>query len=102
LDNALNEFRLSGKMDDRQGLHPAIIQGALQRIRPKTMTVAVIVMGLLPVMFSAGTGSDVMKRIAAPLVGGMITAPLLSLIVIPVLYSFWRRGLTQSDSAKNS
>ncbi|MBI4666124.1 MAG: efflux RND transporter permease subunit [Nitrospinae bacterium] len=70
----------------------AVIQGALARIRPKMMTVTVIVAGLLPVMFSSGAGSDVMKRVAAPLVGGMLTAPLLSLFVIPALYAIFIRG----------
>jgi Cu(I)/Ag(I) efflux system membrane protein CusA/SilA len=60
------------------------------RVRPKMMTVAVIVAGLLPVMFSDGAGSEAMKRIASPLVGGMLTAPLLSLFVIPVLYGIWQ------------
>jgi Cu(I)/Ag(I) efflux system membrane protein CusA/SilA len=71
-------------------LRRAIIRGALSRVRPKSMTVAVIVGGLLPVMLGDGLGADVMKRIAAPLVGGMLTAPLLSLIVIPVLYERWQ------------
>jgi Cu(I)/Ag(I) efflux system membrane protein CusA/SilA len=96
LDNAIEEFRQSGRLIDHAALRQAIIQGALMRVRPKMMTVAVIVAGLLPVMFSNGTGSDVMKRIAAPLVGGMLTAPLLSLFVIPVLYSLWRRTSKQS------
>jgi Cu(I)/Ag(I) efflux system membrane protein CusA/SilA len=61
----------------------------LLRIRPKIMTVSVIIAGLLPILFSQGTGADVMKRIAAPLVGGMVTAALLSLILIPVAYSLW-------------
>ncbi|HEY9097983.1 MAG TPA: CusA/CzcA family heavy metal efflux RND transporter [Thiobacillus sp.] len=90
LDNAIEEYRQSGRLTDRAALRQAIIQGALLRVRPKMMTVAVIVGGLLPVMFSDGAGSDVMKRIAAPLVGGMLTAPLLSLIVIPVLYWLWQ------------
>ncbi|HUW27039.1 MAG TPA: CusA/CzcA family heavy metal efflux RND transporter [Sulfuriferula sp.] len=99
LDNAIEEFRQSGRIMDHAALRQAIIQGALMRVRPKMMTVAVIVAGLLPVMFSNGTGSDVMKRIAAPLVGGMLTAPLLSLFVIPVLYSMWQgRSLLQTTS----
>ena len=80
----------------RQGLpltqtmiRDAIIEGALTRIRPKMMTVAVIVVGLLPIMWSQGDGADVMKRIAAPLVGGMISAPLISLFLIPALYAAW-------------
>lgn len=89
LDNTVAEFRSSGHLTDRGALRKAIVQGALLRIRPKLMTVAVILAGLLPVMFSDGTGSDVMKRIAAPLLGGMVTAPLLSLFVVPVIYELW-------------
>ena len=69
----------------------ALIRGASSRVRPKAMTVAMIVGGLLPVMAGEGLGSDVMKRIAAPLVGGMLTAPLLSLIILPVIYQWWQR-----------
>ena len=90
LDSAIEDLRTAGRLNNRQNLHQAIIQGALMRIRPKMMTVSVIVAGLLPVMLSQGAGAEVMKRIAAPLVGGMLTAPLLSLIVIPVLYSWWQ------------
>ena len=64
------------------------------RVRPKAMTVAVIIAGLIPIMLGSGTGSDVMQRIAAPMIGGMVTAPLLSLFVIPAIYLIWRgRGL---------
>lgn len=90
LDSAIEDLRASGRLNSREDLHQAIIQGALLRIRPKMMTVSVIVAGLVPIMFSQGAGAEVMKRIAAPLVGGMLTAPLLSLIVIPVLYSWWQ------------
>jgi len=72
-------------------LRAAIVEGAVLRVRPKAMTVAVIMAGLLPIMFSSGTGSEVMQRIAAPMVGGMITAPLLSMFVIPAAY-FLLRG----------
>ena len=71
------------------GIREAIIAGALNRIRPKMMTVAVIIAGLLPIMFSQGDGADTMKRIAAPLVGGMLSAPLISLFLLPVLYMVW-------------
>ncbi len=64
----------------------AIREGAVQRVRPKAMTVAVILAGLLPILIGAGAGSEVMQRIAAPMIGGMITAPLLSMLVIPVVY----------------
>ena len=63
-----------------------------QRVRPKAMTVAVIIAGLLPIMFGTGTGSEIMQRIAAPMVGGMITAPLLSMFVIPAAYFLLRRS----------
>lgn len=96
LDGAIGSLRASGRPIDLESLKGAIIQGAAMRLRPKMMTVSVIVAGLLPVMFSHETGADVMKRIAAPLIGGMVTAPLLSLIVIPLVYLFWqerREGL---------
>ena len=69
----------------------AITEGAVLRVRPKAMTIAVIVAGLLPIMWSSGTGSEVMQRIAAPMIGGMITAPLLSMLVIPAAYLLMRR-----------
>ena len=89
IDTAIDAVKAAGQRVDKAALQNAIVEGALLRVRPKMMTVAVVVGGLLPVMFSQGDGGDVMKRIAAPLVGGMISAPLLSLILIPVLYSLW-------------
>jgi len=71
-------------------LRDAVIEGAVLRVRPKAMTAAVILAGLLPIMLGEGTGSEVMKRIAAPMLGGMITAPLVSMVIIPVLYVMWR------------
>jgi len=73
-----------------QELRAAIIEGAVQRVRPKAMTAAVIIAGLLPIMLGSGTGSEVMRRIAAPLVGGMVTAPLVSMFLIPLLYLWWK------------
>jgi Cu(I)/Ag(I) efflux system membrane protein CusA/SilA len=69
----------------------AIEEGAVLRVRPKAMTVAVIIAGLAPIMWSEGTGAEIMQRIAAPMIGGMITAPLLSMFVIPAAYLFMRR-----------
>ena len=69
----------------------AIDEGAVQRLRPKAMTVAVIVAGLIPIMWSEGAGSEVMQRIAAPMIGGMLTAPLLSMFVIPAAYLLMSR-----------
>jgi Cu(I)/Ag(I) efflux system membrane protein CusA/SilA len=69
----------------------SIREGAVLRVRPKVMTVAVIIAGLLPILWGEGAGSEVMKRIAAPMVGGMITAPLLSMLVLPAAYWLIRR-----------
>ncbi|WP_010484784.1 efflux RND transporter permease subunit [Pseudomonas sp. S9] len=85
LKNAWLE-RLQQGREDQGALLEAIREGAVQRVRPKAMTVAVIIAGLLPIMWGSGTGSEVMSRIAAPMVGGMITAPLLSLLVLPAAY----------------
>jgi len=91
LRNALEDRIQRGDVVDAAAVADAIREGALLRLRPKTMTVAVILAGLLPILFTGGAGGEVMRRIAAPLVGGMITAPLLSLFVIPAAYLMIRR-----------
>ncbi len=91
LDQARAQARCGAAPMRRFAHFRALIRGASSRVRPKAMTVAVIVGGLLPVMAGQGLGSDVMKRIAAPLVGGMLTAPLLSMIVLPLIYEWWQR-----------
>jgi len=78
------------KPKDMQALKAAVMEGAVLRVRPKAMTAAVILAGLLPIMIGTGAGSEVMQRIAAPMLGGMITAPLVSMVLIPVLYVMWR------------
>jgi len=83
--------RQSRQEVSHEDLKNAIMEGAVLRIRPKAMTVAVIVAGLIPIMLGSGAGSDVMQRIAAPMIGGMLTAPLLSLFVIPVVYYLWQK-----------
>lgn len=83
--------RIDAGREDDEGLLDAIREGAVLRVRPKAMTVAVIIAGLLPILWGSGTGSEVMSRIAAPMVGGMITAPLLSLFVVPAAYRLMRR-----------
>jgi copper/silver efflux system protein len=98
LDKAIESFREAGKLTSPHMLREAIIQGAVLRLRPKMMTVSVIVAGLLPVMVGLDIGSDVMKRIAAPLIGGMVTAPILSLIIIPVVYLWWQEKLLKIQS----
>jgi Cu(I)/Ag(I) efflux system membrane protein CusA/SilA len=92
LDNALKQRGQDGRLNTEQDLKAGIEEGAVLRIRPKAMTVATIFAGLLPIMLLGGVGSEVMRPIAAPMVGGMITAPLLSLFVLPALYLIWRRG----------
>ncbi len=83
--------RIDAGRETDEGLLDAIREGAVLRVRPKAMTVAVIIAGLLPILWGSGTGSEVMSRIAAPMVGGMITAPLLSLFVVPAVYRLMRR-----------
>ena len=80
----------------------AVREGALQRVRPKAMTVAVIVAGLLPILIGSGAGSEIMRRIAAPMVGGMLTAPLLSMFVIPAGYLLMRRRRSSISSASTT
>ena len=91
LDNTVKDYHAQGKLNNVNDLQAAIMEGAVQRVRPKAMTVAVILAALIPIMIGQGTGSEVMQRIAAPMVGGMITAPLLSLFVVPAAYLLWKR-----------
>ena len=97
LKNAWNS-RLAAQRTSQEDLLDAIREGAVQRVRPKAMTVAVILAGLFPIMWGGGTGSEIMQRIAAPMVGGMITAPLLSMLVIPAAFALLRRRESQPDS----
>lgn len=90
VDNAYKDRLMRGKMNSRKDLHEAIVHGAVERVRPKLMTVTTTIMGLLPIMWGHGTGSQVMKRIAAPMVGGLITSTVLTLMVIPAIYYVWR------------
>ena len=89
----------AGEPEDEATLFEAIREGAVLRVRPKAMTVAVVLAGLMPIMVGSGTGSEVMQRIAAPMVGGMITAPLLSLFVIPAAYLLMRRRTLRARPA---
>jgi len=97
LKHAWEERLAAGRPANLETLDEAIREGAVLRVRPKAMTVSVIVAGLLPIMWSHGTGSEVMQRIAAPMIGGMITAPLLSLLVIPAAYRILRRRELQDQ-----
>jgi Cu(I)/Ag(I) efflux system membrane protein CusA/SilA len=100
LDQAWRDATRDGKRPTRAALVAAIEHGAVNRVRPKLMTVLAIMLGLVPALWSHGTGASVMKRIAAPMVGGMVTSAVLTLVVIPVLYYLWRRrGLDGPDAA---
>lgn len=92
LDEAIERFKVTGRLNTREDLKEALMEGAALRVRPKAMTVAVILAGLIPIMIGSGTGSEAMSRIAAPMVGGMLTAPLLSLFVLPAAYLLLRRN----------
>jgi Cu(I)/Ag(I) efflux system membrane protein CusA/SilA len=101
LDGALKEMQqrraAEGRAVSRQDLHDAIMEGAAGRVRPKMMTVLAIMAGLLPILWGTGTGSEVMKRIALPMVGGMISSALLTLLVIPAIYALVKvRETTQA------
>ncbi|ENC6421742.1 efflux RND transporter permease subunit [Aeromonas veronii] len=101
LNHAWDDLVASGK-PDKAGLHRAVIQGAALRLRPKMMTVVTIIAGLLPIMWSHGTGSEVMQRIAAPMIGGMVSALVLTLLVLPAAYYLWRsRSLGKSTNPQS-
>lgn len=90
LDEAYDKRVQEGRMRTRADLYEAVLEGSVQRVRPKTMTVVAIMAGLLPIMWSHGAGTDVMQRIAAPMIGGMLTSAILTLLVIPAIYMLWR------------
>jgi len=90
LELAYERWKKEGKLNSIVDLKEAVMYGAVKRIRPKIMTVSVILAGLIPIMFSHGTGADVMKRIAAPMVGGVITSTILELVIYPAIYMLWK------------
>jgi Cu(I)/Ag(I) efflux system membrane protein CusA/SilA len=90
LDLAYEQARREGRMRNLADLQEAILQGAVKRLRPKFMTVAAAFLGLVPIMWATGTGSDVMKHIAAPMIGGILTSFLLELVVYPPVYQIWK------------
>ena len=91
LQNALEEWRNRASNEGRDftkvDLHGAIMEGAVDRVRPKMMTVAAIMAGLMPILWSTGTGSEVMQRIAVPMIGGMVSSTILTLVVIPAIFA---------------
>ena len=98
LDHAFDEWNKKGMMRGLQDLKNAIHHGAVKRVRPKIMTASVIIAGLLPIMWSNGTGTDVMKRIAAPMVGGVVTSVLMELAIYPVIYFLWKSWKLRKDA----
>ncbi len=90
LNHAYENRKKEGKMDSWNDLAEAIDEGAVQRVRPKMMTVMTMILGLVPLLWSQGTGADVMKRIAAPMVGGLVTSTVLTLVIIPAIYAIWK------------
>jgi copper/silver efflux system protein len=102
LDLAYDEWKQKGLMRTIEDLKDAIYHGAVKRIRPKIMTVATIIMGLIPIMWSTGTGADVMKRIAAPMVGGVVTSAIMELAVYPAIYLLWKGRKLSKETQDNS
>jgi len=102
LDLAFDERVQRGEMRTEADLKDAIIHGAVKRIRPKTMTVMAAFMGLIPIMFAMSAGSDVMKRIAAPMIGGLATSFILELVVYPAIYFLWKRRRVASEGARSA
>ena len=101
LDLSHDEAKARGALNTERDLIEAIIHGAVKRVRPKAMTVCAAFLGLLPIMWSTGTGADLMKRIAAPMVGGLVTSFLMELLVYPAIYLLWRRReLTPSSDRR--
>jgi len=98
LDLAYQKWKTEGRMNTTDDLKASIMEGAVKRIRPKIMTVSVILAGLVPIMFSTGAGSDIMKRIAAPMVGGVVTSTILELLIYPAIFLLWRSHSSTSVS----
>ncbi len=102
LDLAYDDRKKKGQMRNTKDLHDAVMEGAVHRVRPKLMTVMALFMGLIPIMWSTGAGADVMKRIAAPMIGGLFTSFLLELLIYPVIFYIWKEKellTTQQESS---
>jgi Cu(I)/Ag(I) efflux system membrane protein CusA/SilA len=102
LDLAFEEWKKKGTMRNVIDLRDAIYHGAVKRVRPKAMTACVIIAGLAPILWSHGAGADVMKRIATPMIGGVITSTLMELIAYPAIFYIWRsRGLRTGETTSH-
>ncbi len=104
LDHAWDKFKGEGRMNNLKDLHDAVVEGAVQRIRPKIMTVCAILFGLLPIMWSPAfeAGADVMKRIATPMIGGIVTSAIMELLIYPVIYVLWKKRSLKDKTASES
>ena len=98
LDLAYDEWKKNGRLASLAGLRDAIYHGAVKRVRPKAMTAAVIIAGLLPILWSHGAGADVMKRIATPMIGGVVTSTIMELLVYPAIFYVWRKHSLGEES----
>jgi Cu(I)/Ag(I) efflux system membrane protein CusA/SilA len=96
-DSAYRKRRAAGRIRDLDDIVDATLEGSVQRVRPKLMTVATMMIGLVPLLWSQGAGADVMKRVAAPMVGGLFTSAFLTLEIIPVVYTYWRLAQLKSE-----
>ncbi|MGD2121054.1 MAG: CusA/CzcA family heavy metal efflux RND transporter [Gemmatimonadota bacterium] len=96
------ETRIQRGEANLETLHEAVLEGAVLRVRPKIMTVTTIIVGLLPILWGHGTGAGVMKRIAAPMVGGMVSATVLTLVVVPVIYFIWQGFMVRSGAVRGA
>jgi Cu(I)/Ag(I) efflux system membrane protein CusA/SilA len=102
LDLAYERAKREGRLRSLSELRQAILEGAVKRLRPKLMTVATMFIGLIPIMWSTGTGADVMKRIAAPMIGGIFTSFILELLVYPAIYEIWKWHFEVKKSSGSS
>src|SRR5690606_33831135 len=101
LGQAWNARKAAGRPTLRD-LYEAIVEGAVERVRPKMMTVTTIIAGLLPILWGSGTGASVMKRIAAPMVGGMVSSAVVTLVVIPAIYSLWKEWEVRRETSREA
>jgi Cu(I)/Ag(I) efflux system membrane protein CusA/SilA len=97
LDEAYKRYSIEGRMRYTSDLRASVMEGAVDRVRPKLMTVATTMIGLLPIMVGHGTGSEVMKRIAAPMVGGLVSSTVLTLLILPAVYYLIKRSTVEAD-----
>ena len=102
LDEACGRYVRNGRMNSSADLRAAVSEGAVERVRPLLMTVATTLIGLLPIMFGTETGTRVMKRIAAPMVGGLISSTILTLVVLPAVYFLWKGYSVRYESEDSS